>query len=601
MAIPQSFLDELIARTDIVELVSSYVKLIKRSGANRFGLCPFHSEKSPSFSVSTDKQIYHCFGCGIGGGAINFVMEIENLPFTDAVDFLARRAGMTVPETTDDDTLKRRNRMLELNREAARFFHAQLTAPAGKSAVSYMQKRRISPKIARTFGIGCAPDSWDALGFAMKAKGFTESDLTDAGLAKFRSKGGGIYDVFRDRLIFPVIDIRGNVIGFSGRILSDGEPKYLNSPDTLVFSKSRNLFALNIAKKAKSGMLILVEGNIDVVALHDAGIDCAVASLGTALTDEQARLMSRFTDRVVICYDSDAAGVKATARAITILEKTGLDVRVLDLPGAKDPDEYIVKNGADSFLNLLNKSENHVEYRLRGIAADHNLETNEGRVSYLSDAIAALAAIDSAPEREVFGRTVATQAGVSYDAVELEIKKVRAIKAKKNKTQQQRDQQRLTSAVQPADRALRYTNEYSAVAEEGILRSVLSDPEAFNTVRKLGLTREEFTSPLLGAAFEALRLSDERGERMEQATLLATFSPSEASHLTRVLLLPANTPESGSAAGPAYMPVTASASDRAVSDYINKIREEKLKHGDDISAALLAVRERKQRKDAGYE
>ena len=585
MAIPQTFLDELIARTDITELVSSYVKLTKRSGANRFGLCPFHSEKSPSFSVSTDKQIYHCFGCGKGGGAINFVMEIENLPFTDAVDFLARKAGITVPESTDGDTLKRRNRMLELNREAARFFHAQLLEPAGKPAIGYMQRRGISPKIARVFGIGCAPDSWDALGNAMKAKGFTEYELTDAGLAKLRPKGGGSYDVFRDRLIFPVIDIRGNVIGFSGRILSDGEPKYLNSPDTLVFSKSRNLFALNLAKKSKSGMLILVEGNIDVVSLHDAGIDCAVASLGTALTDEQARLMSRYTDKVVICYDSDAAGVKATARAITILEKTGLDVRVLDLPGAKDPDEYIVKNGADKFRNLLDKSENHIEYRLRGIAAEHNLETDEGRVTYLSSAIETLAAIDSAPEREVFGRTVANNAGVSFEAVETEIKKRRAVKAKKTRTQQKRDEQRLTSVVQPTDRALRYSNEYSAVAEEGLLRSVLSDPEAMKTAKKLELKRGEFTSELLGRAFELLLQANENGESMEHATLLASFPPNEASHLTRVLLQPAGLPDSG----------------KAVSDYINKIREEKLKSGEDINAALLAVRERKQRKGTGYE
>ena len=585
MAIPQSFLDELIARTDIVDLVSQYVKLTKRSGANRFGLCPFHSEKSPSFSVSTDKQIYHCFGCGHGGGAINFVMEIENLPFTDAIDFLARRVGMTVPESTDGDTLRRRNRMLELNREAARFFHTQLGLTSGKSAVEYMRRRNISPKIARAFGIGCAPDSWDSLGNAMKAKGFTEIELTDAGLAKLRAKGGGIYDVFRDRLVFPVIDIRGNVIGFSGRILSDGEPKYLNSPDTLVFSKSRNLFALNLAKKAKSGMLILVEGNIDVVSLHDAGIDCAVASLGTALTDEQARLMSRYTDKVVVCYDSDAAGVKATARAIGILEKTGLDVRVLNLPGAKDPDEYIVKNGADSFRNLLDKSENHVEYRLRTIAAEHNLETDEGRVSYLTRAIETLATIDSAPEREVFGRTVAKNTGVSYDAVEIEVKKHRSIKAKKDKTQQKRDEQRLTSAVQPTDRALRYSNEYSAVAEEGLLRCILRDPEVFGTVRKLELKREEFTSELLGNAFELLRFADEQGENLSQAALLASFSPNEASHLTRVLMQPAGTVDSN----------------KAVSDYINKIREEKLKGGEDIAAALLAVRERKQRKGTGYE
>ena len=261
MAFPENFITELAERNDIVDVVSSYVRLSKKSGSNLFGLCPFHSEKTPSFSVAADKQIYHCFGCGKGGGVINFVMEIENLSFTEAVEFLAKRANMPIPEQATDRDARKRGRMLDLNRDAARFFHEQLATPEGRAAADYMQKRRISPAIARRFGLGCAPDSWDKMMLAMREKGYTDFEMLDAGLVR-RGKNGGFYDMFRNRLMFPVIDVRGNVIGFSGRILGDGEPKYLNTPETLVFNKSRNLFALNLAKKSKSGYIILSEGNM---------------------------------------------------------------------------------------------------------------------------------------------------------------------------------------------------------------------------------------------------------------------------------------------------------------------------------------------------
>ena len=306
MAFSERFLEELASRNDIVDVVGSYVQLSKRSGSNMFGLCPFHSEKTPSFSVSSEKQIYHCFGCGKGGGVINFIMEIEGLSFPDAVQFLAKRAGMEVPDDdTPDEVRGKRTRLLELNRDAARFFYSQLSTPAGVPAVEYIKKRGISPEMVKKFGLGIAPDSWTSLTDAMLKKGYSARDLIEAGLAKQSRKGSGFYDAFRNRLMFPVIDIRGSVIGFSGRILGDGEPKYLNSPDTLVFNKSRNLFAMNLAKKSKQGMLILAEGNIDVVALHQAGFGCAVASLGTSLTPDQVRLMDRYTDKVVIAYDSD--------------------------------------------------------------------------------------------------------------------------------------------------------------------------------------------------------------------------------------------------------------------------------------------------------
>ena len=307
MAIPEAFLQELVERNDIVDVVGSYVRLTKRSGSNQFGLCPFHSEKTPSFSVSPDKQIYHCFGCGKGGGVINFIMEIESLTFPEAVEFLAKRVGMAMPEQEDNREAKKRRRMLELNRDAAKFFYSCLSGPNGGPAVDYMKKREITPATAKRFGLGYAPDTWDSLIKAMKELGYSEYELFDAGLVR-KGKNGGHYDAFRSRLMFPVIDVRGDVIGFSGRILGEGEPKYMNSPETLVFNKSRNLFALNLAKKSKSGHIILAEGNIDVVMMHQAGFDSAVASLGTSLTPEQARLISHYTREVIIAYDSDGAG-----------------------------------------------------------------------------------------------------------------------------------------------------------------------------------------------------------------------------------------------------------------------------------------------------
>jgi DNA primase len=579
MGIPDSFLEELIARTDISEVVSSYVKFTKRSGANDIALCPFHSEKTPSFSVNRDKQVYYCFGCGRGGGAVNFIMDIENLSFRDAVEFLARRVGMTVPDSGGPNDSEARRRMLDLNRDAARFYHETLSSELGKAAADYMRSRGITPRLARVFGLGAAPDAWDALHAAMSDKGYREDELVGAGLAR-RGKNGGLYDYFRDRLVFPVIDVRGSVIGFSGRALGNGEPKYLNSPDTRVFSKSRNLFALNLAKKSKAGLLLLTEGNIDVVSLHGAGVDCAVASLGTSLTGEQARLMTRYTDNVVICYDSDDAGEKATTRAVGILEKTGLSVRVLRLTGAKDPDEYIQKYGADSFLNLLDKSENHMEYRLRSILEDVNIETNDGRIAYLSRAVEALADISSAPEREVFGRTAAKNAGVSYEVVENEVKKLRIARSKKEKANLRRREERPNATVQPSDWSLRYENEYSAVAEEGVVRCLFSDPETFQTAHDANLKPEEFTSPFLAGIYARLLERDRGGERAPPPVILAELEPAEAAHLTKLLRRPSSKQEGV----------------REMHDYIERIREEGLKRGNDITAALLAVQQIKLRK-----
>ena len=579
MPIPDSFLDDLVGRTDIVELVSGYVKLTKRSGANIFGLCPFHSEKTPSFSVSADKQIYHCFGCGKGGGAINFIMEIENLQFHDAVEILARRAGMTVPEDgTDAQLAGRRKRMLELNRDAARYFYDMLSSPLAERARNYLVQRRISKAMVTRFGIGVAPDSWTLLLDAMTKKGYSKQELIDAGLARSGQKEGGMYDVFRNRLIFPVIDVRGGVVGFSGRILGEGEPKYLNSTDTLVFSKSRNLFALNIAKKTKSGMLILVEGNIDVVAMHQAGFDCTVASLGTSLTAEQARLISRYTEKSVIAYDSDEAGRRAALRAIPLLEKTGMSVKVVDMGGSKDPDEYLIKHGADAFHVLLDRSDNHIEYRLMTIKNQYDLTSDDSRLSYISAATDLLAELVSKPEREVYGSKVAKAAGITPESVDNEVEKKIRQKNAQDKKKLDRQAMRPTVTIQPADRSIRYENESSAAAEEGLIRILSRDPALMRIVSEMGFSKEEFTSPFLAKVFQTLGTRISEGRDTRTALILPELEKHEAAQLTLMLQKPEALPQS----------------DRTIREYINKIRTVKFTSGAPDEDLLLEIRKFKQ-------
>ena len=577
MAFPDRFLQELADRNDIVDVVSDYVRLTKRSGSNQFGLCPFHSEKTPSFSVSQDKQIFHCFGCGKGGSVITFIMEVENLSFPDAVAFLARRAGMQVPEESHDPDHGRRERLLELNRNAARFFYEQLVAPSGKSAQNYVDRRGISATMVRRFGLGFAPDSWDALTSAMLAKGFTIQELVDAGLAKRRQKGSGVYDTFRNRLMFPVIDVRGSVIGFSGRILGDGEPKYLNSPETPVFSKSRNLFALNLAKKSKSGYIILSEGNIDVVALHQAGFDSAVASLGTALTPEQARLISRYVSNVVIAYDNDNAGIKAAQRAIQILEKLDLSVRVLKMEGAKDPDEFIKARGADAFRALLEGSENHIEYQLQSIAKNNDLNTDDGRLAFLKEAVELLARLQTGAEREIYSLRAAEMAGVSKDAIEADVTRVRKLRLRQSRKKEERAALRPISNAQPTEKHLHYDNVRSAAAEEGIVRLLYLDAGLFSN-RDLPAP-EDFSSELLRRLYCELLGAVQRGTVISPATLSEVFTPDEVSHLIRII----------------QKPEELSNGERALSDYIQILQAEKMHATEelDLRAAADLLRARK--------
>ena len=324
MAFPPAFIDELIARNPIEEVVGQYVPLT-RKGGNLFGLCPFHGEKTPSFSVAPEKQIYYCFGCHRGGGVINFIMEQENLSYADAVRFLAKRVGMEVPEDAAyRSRYKAQERLWNLCKDAARYFHSQLLSDAGQQARAYLARRGMSPQIVTRFGLGFAPEGWNLLMDAMIRKGYTKEELLEAGLVSKSERKGTLYDRFRNRLMFPIIDLRGNVIGFGGRVMDDSTPKYLNSPESSIFNKRKNLFALNLARKSKQGYMSLTEGYMDAITLYQYGFDCAVASLGTALTQEHAAMLAKYTDQVVLTYDSDAAGQDATRRAIPLLEKTGL-------------------------------------------------------------------------------------------------------------------------------------------------------------------------------------------------------------------------------------------------------------------------------------
>ena len=535
MAFPASFIDELVARNPIEDVVGQYVSL-RRAGANMFGLCPFHGEKTASFSVAPDKGIYYCFGCHKGGGVINFQMEVEGLSYPDAVRALAKRAGMAVPEDEQyQSRYKQQERLWALHKEAARFFHSQLYAPVGKPALDYALGRGMSKSILTTFGVGYAPDSWDDMIRAMKAKGYTDQELIDSGLVTQSQKDKTkIFDRFRDRLMFPIIDVRGNVIGFGGRIIKkdDTAAKYLNSPETLIFNKRKNLFGLNLAKKSKQGYLILVEGNIDVVALHQYGFDNAIASLGTSLTEEQATLMTRYADQIVLIYDGDKAGQNATQRAIPILEKAGLQVKVLQIKDAKDPDEFLKKFGADKFKLLLEDSANRVEYQLNAIARKYDLTVDDEKVKFLQESADLIATLGSAVQREVYGGRVAEKAKISPEAMKLEID--RAWKRRLNKEKKKQEKIDLSPArnLQPKSRNIRYDNMKSAMAEETVIALALREPALLD--RTGNLKPEIFSSALLGRVYDQLCKRHQQGFEVSLA-VLEDLNQEEMSHMVGIL------------------------------------------------------------------
>ena len=424
MALPDSFIQELLSKNNIESVASSYVAF-KRRGRNLVGLCPFHGEKTASFNLYPETNSFYCFGCGAGGDVITFIKRIENLDYIDAVKFLADRSGVKMPEQThENDQISRlRLRILEANREAARIFHAALYRPEGKVALDYYHSRGYTDATIKHFGLGFAPAEWDYLLKALRQKGFKDDELIAAFLAA-RGRNGGTYDVFRNRVMIPIIDIRGNVVGFGGRVLDDSKPKYINTESTLAFSKSRNLFALNFAKNA-GRELNLCEGYMDVIAMHQAGFTNTVAALGTSFPEEQMQLIARYADRINLIFDADGAGQKATRRAIDNLRKTGLDVRVVTIPNGKDPDEFIKNNGAAAFKLLLDRAANAVEHRLLELGKNHNLQTSEGKLAYYHEAAKLLAVLDSPVERDLYAGRLSEILSVSKEAILQEIDSVR--------------------------------------------------------------------------------------------------------------------------------------------------------------------------------
>ena len=533
MALPDSFIQELLSRNDIESVASAYVAF-KRRGRNLVGLCPFHGEKTASFNLYPETNSFYCFGCGAGGDVITFIKRIENLDYVDAVRFLADRSGLKMPEQSheNDQVSRLRLRILEANREAARIFHAALYRPEGKIALDYYHSRGYTDATIKHFGLGFAPDSWDYLLKALRQKGFKDEELIAAFLAK-RGRNGGAYDIFRNRVMIPIIDIRGNVVGFGGRVLDDSKPKYINTEGTLAFSKSHNLFALNFAKN-EGRELNLCEGYMDVSAMHQAGFTDTVAALGTSFPEEQMQLIARYADRINLIFDADGAGQKATRRAIENLRRTGLDVRVVTIPDGKDPDEFIKKNGAAAFKLLLDRAANAVEHRLLEIGRGHNLATSEGKLAYYNEAAALLATLDSSVERELYAGRLSEILSVSKEAILQEINRARRKKERQAVKQQLpniiRQERREMQSVNPD--AVTYPR--AAAAEESLLGILILHPNFIRQVREV-LTPEQMMTAFNRGLYQQILNRDRQGLLVELAFLAADYDEAGMAYITRMV------------------------------------------------------------------
>ncbi|WP_337565860.1 DNA primase [Ruminococcus sp.] len=588
MPFPDSFLQELKLRSDITEIASSYVNL-KRHGRNMVGLCPFHGEKTPSFNIYTENGSFYCFGCGAGGDVITFIMKIENLDYVEAVKFLAQRAGMEMPENTYDDSLsKLRMRIYEANREAARFFHATLLSQRGQSGLNYLRGRALSDRTIRHFGLGFADDDWNSLCNHLKNKGFSEYEIYSANLAFKRKNGNGIYDRFVNRVMFPIIDLRGNVIAFGGRIMTDEKPKYLNTSDTPVFKKSENLFSLNNAKSSGTRTLILCEGYMDVIALNQAGFTNAVATLGTALTNEQAVLMKRYADEVIICYDADGAGQKATARAIDILRNAGLPIKILTVPSGKDPDEFIRskgENGPAAFKLLIEKCGNDIEYRLMKLKENYNLNTTDGKVAFLNEAVKIVATIESPIERDVFASKLCAELEIDKNAFLEQISKVKRRDRRENIKKETRQIQAELNGQSDKINREHYKKPRSSSAEEALLVYLINNPDYANSISER-VTPDKFSNSLIKRYYEYV-LSKIKSGYEPLTSVSSDFNSDEVSYLYKLI----------------STTIPAASTREAVEEYINVINEESNKltsdkladmSADDINDYIMKLKQNKK-------
>ncbi len=539
MRIPREVVEAIKDRCDIVDLVGSYVTL-RRAGSNYSGSCPFHSEKTPSFTVFPDSQSFFCFGCEAGGDAFTFIMRSENLDYPNAIEFLAKRTGVDIPRTAEEE--KRglsRKRVYEMNLIAARFFRECLFDPVlGREGMAYLQEKRgLSVPVIRRFGLGFAPDDFTALVTVLKKEGYTEAEMKEAFLCGISQKSGRAYDYFRNRIMFPVIDTTGNVVAFSGRdVGGDSKAKYLNSSDTPGFQKRKHLYALNFAKNHCADELILCEGNMDVVALHAAGFENAVASLGTALTDDHARIMAKYTKQVILAYDSDEAGQRAAHRAMGIFAKVGLDVRILRMEGAKDPDEFIKKFGADKFRQLLKKSSTGFDFKLQTVLSRHDVSVSDEKIKAANELSEIIARIPSAAEREVYISIVAEKLKLSTDSISGDVERIRRNQAKAGKQQESRQAQ--LSAMNLGDKINPEAagSVQAAAAEETIIGLLLLYAEHRTSIKKglVSLTPDCFVTTFNRRVFEAIMALEESDEGYDFSLLGESFSPDEMGRLAKL-------------------------------------------------------------------
>ena len=534
--IPHEYIEELVQRSDIVDVVQSYVQLRHR-GRTHTGLCPFHNEKTPSFVVYPETQSFYCFGCGAGGDVITFIKKINNVDYVEAVKTLASRAGMPLPDE-DDNTGRMRSRVLSINKDAARFFVECLQSDEGRAARRYwVEKRGLSPKTITRFGLGYAPDGFNRMRDHLRKLGYSEEEMLASGVVR-KSERGSLYDMFRNRVMIPIIDLRGNVIAFSGRDFTSDKPqrKYVNSPETIVYKKSRTLFAMNLAKKSASRRYILCEGNLDAISMHQAGFDTAVAGCGTALTSEQVKLIGDYADEVVLCFDSDEAGQKATARAIQLFSASNVKVSVLNIPDAKDPDEYIRNFGADRFEMLINGSANAIEYALQKAKAKYDIATPDGRVGYLKDAIAVLAGNVSSTERDVYAGRLSEETDVAKPAILNQLES--AVRARNRRQRQEREKRLLEEGAagrikvpfsQGGQKALGV-----AFAQQQLVAALVKEP-SYASLAAGRVKPEDFLDEGLGQAYERLVHRGVNGESVDVASLSGEIPEQTLALISRVL------------------------------------------------------------------
>ncbi|MBD5081897.1 MAG: DNA primase [Ruminococcaceae bacterium] len=541
MPLPNEFIEQVRDANEITSVISSYTSL-KRAGRDSVCLCPFHSEKTASCHIYADTQSFYCFGCGAGGDVINFIRLIEHLDYIESIKFLAQRANIPMPEDSRDKTAEAKQKMLEINRQAARFYRDVLLSDKGAPGRQYLLQRGLSENTIRKYGLGFAPNSWDTLKSFMLSKGYTEQELLDAALlaAKRPQNGqqGGerlhTYDKFRNRVMFPIIDRRGNIIGFGGRTLeADAPAKYLNSDETLVFHKRSSLFSLNFAKNTREKFLILCEGYMDVISLNQAGFDNAIATLGTAITPEQARLMRQYCEEVVISYDSDGAGQKATMKAINLLGEAGVDARVLQMTGAKDPDEYVKKYGADGFRLLLEKSGGAISFELKKLTVGLDMDTPEGKASYLKKAVGLLASINDKIDRMVYINDTAKLCGLSAGEIEKAVEERRRINyysAKKAETRE------LINPTKKKGSDYMPTSQLTAreKAQRGVIAFMIHSPDLLPKTEKR-ISLEDFPDEFCRIIYQTVTDRIKNGQNVDLSSLGNEFSAQELGKITGII------------------------------------------------------------------